>query len=71
MSRIPDKPVVLPDILFETGKWDLQVQYQDSLQGLIQRLDANKNIVIELAPIRMPELRKSIMTSYLKNVPRQ
>jgi|AntRauTorckE6833_2_1112554.scaffolds.fasta_scaffold00953_8 peptidoglycan-associated lipoprotein len=48
LSRIPDKPVVLPDILFETGKWDLQVQYQDSLQGLIQRLDANKNIVIEL-----------------------
>lgn len=48
MERIPDKPVILPDILFDLGKWDLKEQYQDSLQGLIQRLDANKNIVIEL-----------------------
>lgn len=48
LERIPDKPVVLPDILFDLGKWDLKTQYQDSLQGLIQRLDANQNIVIEL-----------------------
>lgn len=48
LQRIPDEPVVLPDILFETGKWELQTQYEDSLQGLIQRLDANQNIVIEL-----------------------
>ncbi len=48
LQRIPDEPVVLPDILFETGKWELQTQYEDSLQGLIQRLDANQNIVVEL-----------------------
>ncbi len=49
LNRIPDKAVVLPEILFDLGKWELKKQYQDSLQGLIQRLDANENIVIELA----------------------
>lgn len=48
LQRIPDEPVVLPDILFDLGKWDLKEQYQDSLQGLISTLDANQNIVIEL-----------------------
>jgi peptidoglycan-associated lipoprotein len=48
LNRIPDKAVVLPDILYDLGKWDLKPQYQDSLQGLIKTLDANKNIVIEL-----------------------
>ena len=49
MQRIPDKPIVLPDILYDLGKWELKPQYQDSLQGLIERLDKNKNLVIELA----------------------
>ncbi len=49
LNRIPDKAVVLPEILFDLGKWELKTQYQDSLRGLIQRLDANSNIVIELA----------------------
>ena len=49
MKPIPKKPVVLPDILYDLAKWDLKPQYQDSLQGLIETLDANENIVIELA----------------------
>ena len=43
------KPVVLPDILYDLDKYDLKPQFQDSLQGLIATLDANENIVIELA----------------------
>ncbi len=49
LSPIPSEAVVLPDILYDLGKWDLKVQYQDSLQGLIKTLDENKNITIELA----------------------
>lgn len=49
IQRIPDKPILLPDILYDLGKWELKPQYQDSLQGLIERLDKNKNLVIELA----------------------
>jgi len=49
MQRIPDKPILLPDILYDLGKWELKPQYQDSLQGLIERLDKNKKLVIELA----------------------
>ncbi|MFZ4522654.1 MAG: OmpA family protein [Bacteroidales bacterium] len=49
LRPIPKKPVVLPDILYDLGKWDLKPQYRDSLQGLIETLDANENIVIELA----------------------
>ena len=49
LKHIPKKPVVLPDILYDLAKWDLKPQYQDSLQGLIETLDANENIVIELA----------------------
>ena len=49
LRPIPKKPVVLPDILYDLAKWDLKPQYRDSLQGLIETLDANENIVIELA----------------------
>lgn len=49
LRPIPKKPVVLPDILYDLAKWDLKPQFQDSLQGLIQTLDANENLVIELA----------------------
>jgi peptidoglycan-associated lipoprotein len=49
LRPIPKKPVVLPDILYDLDKWDLKPQFQDSLQGLIQTLDANENIVVELA----------------------
>lgn len=49
IEPIPDKPVVLPDILYDLAKWDLKPQYQDSLQGLIKTLDENETIIIELA----------------------
>ncbi len=49
LDPLPDKPIVLPDILYDLAKWDLKPQYQDSLQGLIQTLDANETIVVELA----------------------
>ncbi len=49
MERIPDKPIVLPDIYFEVGKWDLQTQYQDSLMVLVDILKDNPKLVVELA----------------------
>ncbi len=48
LKTIPEEPIVLPEILFDLAKWDLKPQYQDSLQGLIQTLDNNENLVIEL-----------------------
>ncbi len=46
---LPSEPIVLPDILYDLGKWELKPQYQDSLQGLIKTMDENRNLVIELA----------------------
>lgn len=45
---VPKDPVVLPEILFDYAKWDLKMQYQDSLRGLIQILEANPTVAIEL-----------------------
>lgn len=49
LEPIPEKPVVLPDILYDLAKWDLKPQYQDSLQGLIKTLLENETVVVELA----------------------
>ncbi len=49
LLRIPDKPIVLPDIYYEVGKWDLLPQYQDSLMSLVEILVENPKLVIELA----------------------
>ena len=49
MLPIPSEPIALPEILYDLAKWDLKPQYQDSLQGLIQTLRDNPNIVVELA----------------------
>ncbi|MCF6172154.1 MAG: OmpA family protein [Bacteroidales bacterium] len=49
LEPIPSEPVVLPEILYDLAKWNLKPQYQDSLQGLIQTLRDNPNLVIELA----------------------
>ena len=49
LEPIPEEPIPLPDILYELGKWDLQPQYEDSLQGLIETLQINPTITIELA----------------------
>lgn len=48
LEKIPEKPIVLPDILYELGKWDLMPQYQDSLIQLVELLGVNRNLVIEL-----------------------
>jgi peptidoglycan-associated lipoprotein len=48
LDPIPEKPIVLPDILYELDKWDLSPQYQDSLMQLVGILKDNGNIVIEL-----------------------
>ncbi len=48
LKRIPSKPIVLPDILYDFGKWNLKPQFQDSLQGLVQLLRDNPKLVIEL-----------------------
>ena len=48
MSMIPTGSVVLPEIQYELGKWDLLPQFEDSLQGLIEILQLNPNITIEL-----------------------
>ena len=49
LEPIPEEPIVLPDILYDLGKWELKPQFQDSLQGLIETLDANETIVVEIA----------------------
>ncbi len=49
LQPIPEEPVVLPEILYDLAKWNLKPQYQDSLQGLIQTLRDNPNLVIEIA----------------------
>ncbi|MFA8299475.1 MAG: OmpA family protein [Hyphomicrobiales bacterium] len=49
LMPIPNGTVVLPEILYDLGKWDLKPQYEDSLQGLIMTLDQNPNVKIELA----------------------
>lgn len=48
ISTIPDNPVVLPDILYDLAKWELQSQFQDSLRGLIEMLQVNPTLTIEL-----------------------
>jgi peptidoglycan-associated lipoprotein len=49
LMRIPEKPILLPEILFDLAKWDLKPKYEDSLRGLIRTLDANQGLIIELA----------------------
>ena len=49
IQPIPDEPIMLPDILYDLGKWDLKPQFEDSLQGLIETLQVNPTITIELA----------------------
>jgi Outer membrane protein and related peptidoglycan-associated (lipo)proteins len=48
IAMIPDGSIVLPEIQYDLGKWDLKPQFEDSLQGLIEILQLNPNITIEL-----------------------
>ncbi|KAF0128885.1 MAG: outer membrane protein/peptidoglycan-associated (lipo)protein [Bacteroidetes bacterium] len=49
LEPIPQKPIPLPDILYDLARWELKPQYEDSLQGLIETLQQNPTIIIELA----------------------
>jgi len=49
IDPIPQKPIALPDILYDLARWELKPQYEDSLQGLITTLQLNPTIVVELA----------------------
>jgi peptidoglycan-associated lipoprotein len=43
-----DKPIELPNILYDFGKWDLRPESMVSLDKLIETLSDNPNITIEL-----------------------
>jgi peptidoglycan-associated lipoprotein len=49
LTPLPKGAVVLPDILYAVGRWELQEQYQDSLMGLIELMERNPRLVVELA----------------------
>ncbi|MBP1631292.1 MAG: hypothetical protein H6Q15_2185 [Bacteroidetes bacterium] len=49
LKPIPKEPVLLPEIRYDLGKWDLLDQYQDSLSDLLVVLVNNPTYVIELA----------------------
>lgn len=76
LSKIPQGPVVLPEILYDLGRWELKPQYEDSLFDLIMLLEKNPRLVIELAshtdvrPIAMgndslSQLRAQSVVDYL------
>ncbi len=65
LHPIPSEPIMLPEILYDLAKWDLKPQYEDSLQGLVQTLRDNPNLVIELAShtdIRDSDERNDILS---------
>jgi peptidoglycan-associated lipoprotein len=43
-----DKPIELPNIFYDFGKWDLRPESMVSLDKLVETLDYNENITIEL-----------------------
>ncbi len=43
-----DKPIELPNILYDFGKWDLRPESMVSLDRLVETLNDNPNITIEL-----------------------
>ncbi len=48
LAAIPEKPIMLPEILYDFGRWELLPQYRDSLNGLINTLKDNPGLIIEL-----------------------
>ncbi|MDR0368376.1 MAG: OmpA family protein [Bacteroidales bacterium] len=48
INPLPKDPVVLPDILFKLGEWDLLPASKDSLQVLLKIMEENPTFVIEL-----------------------
>ena len=48
LKPITKDPVILPEIRYDLGKWDLKDQYQDSLSDLLVVLVNNPSYVVEL-----------------------
>jgi len=49
MLALPVTPIALPEILYDFGRWELLPQFRDSLNGLVQTLNDNPQLIIELA----------------------
>ncbi|MCL2412560.1 MAG: OmpA family protein, partial [Bacteroidales bacterium] len=49
LTPLPRGVVELPEILYASGRWELQEQFQDSLMGLIELMEINPRLVVELA----------------------
>lgn len=49
IAPIPKTAIELPEILYDFDSWVLRPQFRDSLNGLVQTMFDNPNIVIELA----------------------
>lgn len=45
---VPKKPIILPEIRYDLGRWELKPEYYSSLDGLIEIMTENPNLVIEL-----------------------
>ena len=43
-----DRPIELPNILYDFGKWDLRPESMVSLDKLVETLNENSNVTIEL-----------------------
>ena len=43
-----DKPIELPNIFYDFGKWDLRPESMVSLDKLVETLNDNPNVTIEL-----------------------
>lgn len=48
LKQMTKEPIVLPEIRYDLGKWDLKDEYQDSLSDLLVVLVNNPSFVIEL-----------------------
>lgn len=49
LEKIPQGPVVLPEILYDLGAWELKPMYEDSLIDLVMLMEKNPRLVVELA----------------------
>jgi len=49
IAPIPQTAIELPEILYDFDSWVLRPEFQDSLNGLVQTMFDNPNIVVELA----------------------
>ena len=48
LTPLPRGEVMLPEILYAVGRWELREQFQDSLMGLIELMEQNPRLIIEL-----------------------